>query len=862
MSAGQTYTASYTAPTGHYAAKSNAFTEFGVNADPLKVAGGFSAAPAGVYGAPGTLPTQSYQRANYYVDVAFTLTDDSPLRVRSPWPAPDTSSVPPDTTVSATFSKPIRDGSASVELTDALGNRVAGTTGYDATTRVVTFTPQSPLAGFVKYTATVAGLDAQGNPVASGGTWSFTTAKPPGVPGVCPCSLFNDTTVPTMLEANDPDAVTLGVRFTASTNGTVTGIRFYKGPNNTGTHVGTLWSPNGAVLARGTFTGESSSGWEDLTFDQPVAITKNVQYTASYRTTVGRYSATPNAFSSADLSRPPLYVTATAGAYSYADAFPGSASSTSYLVDVVFQKTTPSISIVSRTPAPGAIDVSLSSSIKTTFSEAIGPGYSLVASAGGNPIPGTSSLSSDGTLLTFKPSSPLPLDSQVDVTLSGVQSTEGATLATQTWSFHTRAATTSDRQTMFVDEIPDVEAVDESSPVELGTAFTPARNGKITAIRFYKGTGNGGTHTGHLWRSDGTSLATVTFSGESSVGWQSATLSTPVTVTAGTTYVVSYLAPQGHYSYTSGFFNSPWTSGDLTAPSSNNGRYLYGSAGGFPVYSWGATNYFVDVEFVPDPPTIAVASRSPEAGAVDVARAEAIKVGLTAPIVDGYALRVTSGGQAVDGSVTLSTDRKTLTFKATSLLPADADIDVGLSGIVSNEGVALPDTSWTFHTEPASETGTSLFLGMAPDTASADDTSAVELGTVFTTSEAGDVIALRFYKGAGNTGTHVGSLWSIGGQRLGSVTFTGETASGWQKATLDTPVPLVAGGTYVVSYYAPNGHYSYTGGFFNNPWSSGPLSTPTTENGRYRYGAGGGFPGSSGGGANYYVDVVFRSATP
>ena len=73
----------------------------------------------------------------------------------------------------------------------------------------------------------------------SGATWSFTTAQPPGVPGVCPCSLFDDSTQPTLLEDSDPKAVTLGVRFSPTVAGSVTAVRFYKGPGNTGSHTGT-----------------------------------------------------------------------------------------------------------------------------------------------------------------------------------------------------------------------------------------------------------------------------------------------------------------------------------------------------------------------------------------------------------------------------------------------------------------------------------------------------------------------------------------------------------------------------------------------------------------------------------------------
>ena len=43
--------------------------------------------------------------------------------------------------------------------------------------------------------------------------------------------------------------------------------------------------------------------------------------------------------------------------------------------------------------------------------------------------------------------------------------------------------------------------------------------------------------------SPGPSLATVTFTNESATGWQQATFSSPVPITAGTIYVASYFAP-------------------------------------------------------------------------------------------------------------------------------------------------------------------------------------------------------------------------------------------------------------------------------------------------------------------------------
>ena len=58
-------------------------------------------------------------------------------------------------------------------------------------------------------------------------------------------------------DANDPKAVNVGVKFTATENGYITGIRFYKGASNTGTHVGSLWTASGTLLGQVTFTNES-----------------------------------------------------------------------------------------------------------------------------------------------------------------------------------------------------------------------------------------------------------------------------------------------------------------------------------------------------------------------------------------------------------------------------------------------------------------------------------------------------------------------------------------------------------------------------------------------------------------------------
>jgi hypothetical protein len=180
--------------------------------------------------------------------------------------------------------------------------------------------------------------------------------------------------------------------------------------------------------------------------------------------------------------------------------------------------------------------------------------------------------------------------------------------------------------------------------------------------------------------------------------------------------------------------------------------------------------------------------------------------------------------------------------------------------------LANPRT-WTFTTAAAGACPCSVFNASAvPATITENDPRAVELGMKFRSDAAGTVTGIRFYKGPQNTGTHTGHLWSSTGTLLASVTFTGETGSGWQQATLSTPVAISANTTYVVSYYAPNGRYSATSNYFTtaviNPPLRGLASGNDGPNGVYSYTTTttGVFPTSTYRSANYWVDVVFAAA--
>ena len=152
-------------------------------------------------------------------------------------------------------------------------------------------------------------------------------------------------------------------------------------------------------------------------------------------------------------------------------------------------------------------------------------------------------------------------------------------------------------------------------------------DGRVTGLRFYKGSGNTGTHVGHLWTRTGTLLATATFTNESATGWQQVNLSTPVSITANTTYVASYHAPNGRYAVNEDYFgptgvDSPPLHALRDGVDGGNGVYGYGPSGTFPTGVYRTENYWVDVVFDTGsgggggdttPPT--VPSTSPASGA-------------------------------------------------------------------------------------------------------------------------------------------------------------------------------------------------------------------------------------------------------
>ena len=152
--------------------------------------------------------------------------------------------------------------------------------------------------------------------------------------------------------------------------------------------------------------------------------------------------------------------------------------------------------------------------------------------------------------------------------------------------------------------IPAVLADSDTTATTAGFKFKTLTRGQILGIRFYKGSSNTGTHTGQLWTSNGTLLASLTFSNETATGWQQGLFTTPVTINSNTVYIASYYAPAGRYSKTENyFFGKGATNHPLIALPSTaylpNGVYRY-DTNGFPTNTFRSTHYWVDVLFQPN----------------------------------------------------------------------------------------------------------------------------------------------------------------------------------------------------------------------------------------------------------------------
>jgi WD40 repeat protein/methionine-rich copper-binding protein CopC len=410
----------------------------------------------------------AFVRATSGAYVATYEQDTTAPTVISTNPADGATGASQSAAVTATFSEALDPStltSSTFELRGPNDAVVPASVSFDAGTQTARLTPNASLAPGLLYRATLRGgssdptiRDAAGNALATSVSWSFTTATGP----TCPCSIWPATATPTNQVDQDPNAVELGVKFRSDVDGFVSGIRFWKGAQNNGAHVGSLWTTSGQRLANATFSNETASGWQQVTFGTPVAITANTTYIASYHTTSGFYAGDNNFFTTG-VDNPPLHALATGvsanGVYAYSatPTFPTNTwAASNYWVDVVLTTSTgpdttpPTVS--STSPVDNATGVATNAQITAVFNESLDPATVTSTTAtltgpGGTSIAVGVSYDANNRSVVMQPSSLLSptttYTAQLEGGISGPRITDlagNALAADKVWTFTTGAA--------------------------------------------------------------------------------------------------------------------------------------------------------------------------------------------------------------------------------------------------------------------------------------------------------------------------------------------------------------------------------------------------------------------------------------
>ena len=572
-----------------------------------------------------------------------------------------------------------------------------------------------------------------------------TNAEPP-----CPCTVFSATDPMTQpgVYANG-GGIEVGFKFQVQSTGYITGIRFYKVAGMAGTHTASLWDRNGNRLTQATFQSESAAGWQQVTF-APIPVTKSPSlYTASVFMADGNYTATSGYFN-ASITDSIFYVLENNSAVydgfgnnrqgmynaSGTSAYPrDSFNAANYWVDVMYVHSTDSTPpvVTARAPADTATNVPVTNAVTATFNKAMMPSSVtsdslVVKDQQGGTIAGTVSYDDTTTTVKFISNTLWNTGATYTATIkasSGLRDKDGIAIASdESWTFTTSVTPAPTCPCSFENNQTPVSSLtyEDVSPngLELGMKVIPDANGYIRAIRFYKPIiSTATTHTGNIWSSTGSKLATATTVNESSYGWQDAVLSTPLSVRKDQTYIISFGVLPAVYQATFGGLvttvssggMSKYPSGDArnTATGSGTANGVYTTtAGAYPsLASFNNTTYHIDAVFAYDTVVVdplKVVTAQPSADSYGVVRTASISASFNRALdpstVNGATVTVKRGGTAVSGVVSYDAANHAVVFAPTTTLAYGMAYTVTLSGGISDsDGRALTNPhTWTFTT--------------------------------------------------------------------------------------------------------------------------------------------------------------------
>jgi hypothetical protein len=155
---------------------------------------------------------------------------------------------------------------------------------------------------------------------------------------------------------------------------------------------------------------------------------------------------------------------------------------------------------------------------------------------------------------------------------------------------------------IFTNSVPS-DPTGGGNTMTLGVKFWSSQAGAVSAIRFYRAAVSSNGYVARLYSAGGTLLGSATLAHESGPvpGWQVASFASPIPVAPNTTYIAAYYCPVGQGAGDPHKLGHGAANGPLTAPASSavGGNGVYNSKNAFPNRSYEASNYYVDVSFVP-----------------------------------------------------------------------------------------------------------------------------------------------------------------------------------------------------------------------------------------------------------------------
>ena len=381
-------------------------------------------------------------------------------------------------------------------------------------------------------------------------------------------------------------------------------------------------------------------------------------------------------------------------------------------------------------------------------------------------------------------------------------------------------------------------------PYEMGVRFTASRNGRVTGVRnLHAIDATNPTVTATMWSSAGANLARATASAPAPKGqYWIIPFAAPVAVVAGTPYVVTIGYPTKYPRHNSVQVPPLSGGGHVTL---NQSLYDGGAGVGvFPAFPI-AANLYVEPVYEPMAEIWPLALSPPAEVAEHEAKADPHTQ------YQKKSERAVAGGYApLDGTGKVPSANLPAASGSTIITGSAPPTPV-----VGAEGNFYLDATAHILYGPKSESARGTPVRSQPATVPPGYSGGgYTYGQHITCIGGGEVLALRFYRAAGNpTLSRSLKLWTAAGVQLASLT-TAETAGvgGWLEYTLPTPISVAAGATVVVAFTtAASDQTAYN--------ATGPTSaTPELSIGQACYiaGSAGLFPDQTRV-SNHYADILF-----